>query len=62
MDANTEGARQIHSKEADFKQEVSFAIMYTTSTADGFLKGVAQYVVPANAGARRRRPTKLSSP
>ena len=52
MEANTEEAMQMFSKEADFNQEAFFALMDKTDVADGFLKNVAKYVVMANTWVR----------
>jgi len=52
MEANTEEAMQMFSKEADFNQEAFFALMDKTDVADGFLKQVAKYVVMANTWVR----------
>ena len=52
MEANTEEAMQMFSKEADFNQDAFFALMDKTDVADGFLKNVARYVVMANTWVR----------
>jgi len=52
MEANTEEAMQMFSKEADFNQEAFFSLMDKTDVADGFLKNVAHYVVMANTWVR----------
>jgi len=52
VEANSEEAMQMFSKEADFNQEAFFALMDKTDVADGFLKNVAHYVVMANTWVR----------
>jgi hypothetical protein len=48
MDANTEEAMEMFTKEADYNQEAFFNLIDNGDVANGFLKSVAKYVVMGN--------------
>ncbi len=52
MEADTEAAMEMFSKEADYNQEMFFKMIDNSDVADGFLKSVAKYVVMANTWVR----------